>query len=210
MRVLRNIAIIAVVSVIGVGVLQGVVLNGSATAQDTGNNSLIQDEMVVGVSSLEVTVNATGTIAPARQVSLAFELSTLPVKEIYVREGQPVTESMVLARLDADDLEVKLRNAALHLELQQLAYQALVEPPREVDIAVARAALNAARAQVNSVFASAPDEVDAELARIQTELARNRLWQQQLQRDLAVDPPVPPGVPEHLVQGISEEEQRQF
>jgi RND family efflux transporter MFP subunit len=79
-----------------------------------------------------------------------------------------------------------------------------------VDIAVARAALNAARAQVNSAFASAPDEVDAELARIQTELARNRLWQQQLQRDLAVDPPVPPGVPEHLVQGISEEEQWQF
>jgi HlyD family secretion protein len=210
MRVIRNIVIIAVLAAVGIGVFQGV-LNGGVTAQDAGQrSSLIQDEMVVTVADLEVTVNATGTILPARRVTLAFEMSSLPVKELLVQEGQYVKKDDVLARLDAEDLELSLRNAQIGLELQQLVYDAMVAPARDVDIAAAEAALNAAQASVNAAFQTAPSAADAEIARLQAELARNALWQQQLRRDQIVDPFVPEGVPEFLIPKPTDEERRQL
>jgi HlyD family secretion protein len=210
MRFIRNIVIVVVLVVIAIGVFQGV-LNGGVTAQEAGQpNSLIQDETVVTVSDLEVTVNATGTILPARTVSLAFEMSSLPVREVLVQEGQYVKKGDVLARLDADDLEMSLRNAQLGLELQQLVYDAMVAPPRDVDIAVAEAAVSAAQASVNAAFDTGPDAADQEIARLRAELARNALWQAQLQRDQIVNPEIPEGIPEHLIPEVPEETRRQL
>ncbi|MBZ0300780.1 MAG: hypothetical protein K8J31_13605, partial [Anaerolineae bacterium] len=87
MRVVRNILIVIVLAAIAVVVIQGVLSSNGVTAQETGQNSLIQDETLVDVSSLDVTVSATGSIAPAQQVTLGFELSTLPVTEVLVQEG---------------------------------------------------------------------------------------------------------------------------
>lgn len=210
MRIVRNVVIILVLAVIAVTVLQSIVQNGGVTAQETGQNSLIQDESLVSVEDMEVTVNATGAVAPARQVTLVFEMTTLPVQEVLVQEGQPVSRDDVLAKLDAEDLELDVRNAQLNLELQKLSYNALVGPPRDVDVAAAEAALRAAQASVNAAYDTAPDANDEAIARLNAELARNLLWQQQLQRDLAVDPPVPEGVPEDLVPKASDEEQRQL
>lgn len=211
MRVLRNLLIIGVLAVVAVAVLQGVILNGDVAAQENGQQqSLLQDETVVAVEDLEVTVNATGTISPARQVSLVFEMSSLPVEEVLVREGQYVSQDDVLARLDSEDLEMNLRNAEVGLEIQRIAYRALTEPPRDVDVSVAEASVRAAQASVNAVFDGAPDATDEEIARLQAELARNQLWQQQLRRDQVVDPYVPEGVPEEFVPEASDEQKRQL
>jgi HlyD family secretion protein len=133
-------------------------------------------------------------------VKLAFELSA-PVLEIFVREGQPVAAGTVLARLDVPDLETALQNAQIALDLQQISYNTLLAPPREVDIEVARAAVTAAQASV-SAAAQGANANQVEIARLQAEIARNRLWQQQLQRDQRLTPPeIPeavPGVPQRL------------
>jgi HlyD family secretion protein len=118
-------------------------------------------------------------------------MASLPVKELLVQEGQYVEKDAVLARLDAEDLEMSLRNAQIGLELQQLVYDALVAPPREVDVNVAEAVVDAAQASVNAAFDTRPDAADVEIARLQTDLARNALWQAQLQRDQIVDPLIP-------------------
>jgi multidrug efflux pump subunit AcrA (membrane-fusion protein) len=161
---------------------------------------VVQDETIVETSDLSVTVSAVGTVSPARQVKLAFELSA-PVLEIFVREGQPVAAGTVLARLDVPDLETALQNAQIALDLQQISYNTLLAPPREVDIEVARAAVTAAQASV-SAAAQGANANQVEIARLQAEIARNRLWQQQLQRDQRLTPPeIPeavPGVPQRL------------
>lgn len=146
---------------------------------------MIQDEAVVELGDLTVTVNAIGTVLPARQVPLLFELAA-PVNEVLVEEGQIVRAGDVLARLDLGDLSVILQNAEIAYELQQIAYNALTTPPREEDIAVAQAALNAARAAAGAAYQTDPNA--AEIARLQAEIARNQLWQTQLQRDQTLTP----------------------
>jgi len=200
--------IVVVTALLGGALLMGRLVFGAQSADRS--ESLIQDETTVEVGDLSVTISATGVVTPARQVGLAFELAA-PVKEILVRPGQPVAAGDVLARLDVPDLWASLQSARLALELQQIAYDALTAPAREVDIAAARAALNAAWAQVNAASATAPSSTQQEIARLQTELARNRLWQQQLQRDERLNPPEPPpGVPVGAIPVLSDEQRQQL
>lgn len=206
-RLLRNIVVVVVIAVVAVAVIQGIAVDGGATAQENPQESLIQDEAVVAITDLDVTVNATGTIEPARRVDLAFELSTLPVAEVLVEQGQFVEKDELLARLDAEEMEMSLANAQIQREMRQVAYDALVAPPREADIAVAEAAVNAAQASVNAAFSTGTDAKDQEIARLQAELARNSLWQQQLQRDERLIPPdPPPGVPLSAIPVLSDKE----
>lgn len=209
MQAKRSPRWIAIALVLGGGALLMARLVFGAQSADR-SEVLIQDETTVEVGDLSVTISATGVVMPARQVALAFELAA-PVKEILVQPGQAVLAGDVLARLDAPDLWANLESARLALELQQIAYDALTTPPREVDIAAARAALNAAWAQVNAANATAPSSTQQEIARLQTELARNRLWQQQLQLGERLNPPQPPpGVPVSAIPVLSEEQRQQF
>jgi HlyD family secretion protein len=205
-RGLRWLIVIAVLAGGGL-ILSRLAFGAQNSAQTT---SVIQDETLVEVGDLNVTVSATGVVAPARQVTLQFELSA-PVKEVLVRAGQPVRAGEVLARLDVADLEASLESTRLALDLQQIAYDALSAPARDVDIAAAQATLDAAWAQVNAANASAPDATRQEIARLQTELARNRLWQQQLQLDDRLNPPdPPPGVPLNMIPVLPDDQRQQI
>jgi HlyD family secretion protein len=107
-------------------------------------------------------------------------------------------------------METNLRIAEINLARQLVAYDALVAPAREADIRVAEAALTAAQAGVNAAFDTGTDAYDREIARLQTELARNALWQQQLHRDQAMTPQIPEGFPEHRVPRVSLDQERQL
>jgi HlyD family secretion protein len=144
--------------------------------------SLIEDEVRVETKEMLVTVSGTGPVSPARQVGLVFELNA-PVSEILVQEGQPVRLGDVLARLDVSDLQLSVQQAQLNLDTQQATYDALIAPHRDVDIAAAEAAVQAAQAQL-AAAASSGDPNAAEIAAIQAEIAGNALWQAQLARDL--------------------------
>lgn len=155
---------------------QGLFSNGNANSQD----DIVVARGQVETGSLTVSVSATGSLSPARQVPLVFEASA-PLVEVLVRSGDQVSAGDVLARLDTLDIEATLLDARTALNLQQLIYESLTTPPRDVDIAVAEAAVQVAQASYNAAFQSQPNESDIEIARLQAELARNQLWQSQLQ-----------------------------
>lgn len=180
---MRRVALVMVLLlVLGAGAL--LVMRGQGAARTAQSDAaVVEDSTVVERGDLLVTVSGTGTLRPARQASLSFELSA-PVAAIEVREGQAVTAGQVLARLEAADLENAVLDAQLALDAQQISFEALTTPARDVDIAVARAAVNAALASAAAASLGASAE-DVQIAELQAEIARNQLYQQQLQRDLA-------------------------
>lgn len=177
-RIFITVILLASIALLGIQAIQ---YQQTAEAAQTAQ-VVIEDETIVQFRELVVTVSGTGSIAPARQVSLSFELNS-PVNAILVEEGVVVRAGDVLAQLDTTDLDSALVDAQIAFEGQQASYNSLIAPPREVDIAVAQASLNAALAQAGAASLGASD-TDLEIARIQAEIARNQLYQQQLQRDL--------------------------
>ncbi len=130
---------------------------------------------------IRVVVSATGMIEPDRRLPMVFG-ATGTVAEVLVEEGQAVRAGDVLARLETQDYEFALREAELAFQLQQIAYDGITGAPRPVDLAAAEAAVNAAGAQV-AAAAEPPSDSQERIAALQLELARNQLWQTQLQRD---------------------------
>jgi HlyD family secretion protein len=157
---------------------------GNVTAEEPSN---VIDTTVVERSDLSVTVTGTGAVAAARQLALRFEV-TAPVAEILVRTGQAVRAGDVLARLDLADLTAAVEDAQIALEAQRVAYDALVTPARDVDIAAAQASIDSAYAAIAAAN-QGPRSESVEIARLQAEIARNQLWQSQLERDRTMEFP---------------------
>lgn len=178
-----------------------------ALAQDDADPVLDQDNVRLG--TISVTVTATGTVNPVRSVALNFEGSA-PVQEVFVQEGDTVQAGDLIATLDADDLRAALREAEIALELQILAYEALIDDPRPEDVAAAEAAVIAAEASVDAAgFGPTPEQI--EIARVNAELARNQLWQTQLRRDILFDlPPEFRGGRSNMLQTEAGVEQAEF
>jgi len=174
---MRKVSLVVVLmSLIAAGLVPG-----AAHAQRRDEVEIL-DDYAVEPGALVVTVTATGVIEPERSVGLNFEASS-PVIEVLVQEGDSVRVGDTLALLDADELRAALREAEIALELQQLAYEALVEPPRNVDVAAAEASVAASEAAVDAA-GFGPTQEQIQIARVQAELARNQLWQTQLTRDI--------------------------
>jgi len=141
----------------------------------------IQETTLVERGDIVVTVSAVGTVRPAKQIYLFFPVPG-EVSAVAVAEGDSVRAGQELARLDTEQLELALQDASLALELQQIAFDAMTAEPREVELEAARAAVSAAGAQLAAASVP-PDASVEEIARLQLELAKNQLWQNQLQRD---------------------------
>jgi len=182
-RIIR-LLIFAVVAffVIGGGVLY-FQANRERITTTTASAQAVIDMLVVERADLVVSINATGALTPETQLPLLFEGSGR-VAEVLFAEGDTVQAGDVIARLDTSDLDAALAEAEIVMQLQQIAYDALTAPPREADLAVAEAAVNAARASLSASYSSANPNAE-ELAALQSEIARNQLWQAQLQRDIA-------------------------
>lgn len=185
MKVLRNLFFIAAFALAAAGIVIFIQSQGSADAQEQASDVI--DQTNVRIDSLRVTIGATSALQPVRQVGLRFQLPTV-VSEVLVREGETVVSGQLLARVEADELAAALRDAELLRDIRRIALDALLAPPRLEDIAVAQAALDAAQAQLNAAYSTGSPQAD-DIAALQSELARNALYQAQLQRDLAVNPP---------------------
>lgn len=156
------------------GLLERIVQPGPAEVK-------IEATAQVERGDIRVVVSATGMIEPNRRLPMFFG-ATGTVAEVLVDEGQDVHAGDVLARLETQDYEFAVRDAELAFQLQQIAYDGLTGEPRPEDLAAAEAAVNAAGAQV-AAAAELPPDSGERMAALQLELARNQLWQTQLQRD---------------------------
>lgn len=145
------------------------------------------DRTVVQTGSLNITLNAAGSLAPMKQFELTFGSSAL-VAEVFVAEGQRVKKGDILARLDSTNAEAAIRDAEIALAQAEATYNNLIQPPRDVDVAVAQAQVNVAQASLYSASLTGPNANDEEIARLNAEIARNQLWQSQLNRDIQLAP----------------------
>jgi multidrug efflux pump subunit AcrA (membrane-fusion protein) len=93
-------AIVAAVLVVG---------PSSGTASATGRT------ITVGEGVVQATVSGSGNIQAATQLDLGFKTSGV-VTQIYVHQGQHVTEGQLLAELNPDSAEVTLEQARASLQ----------------------------------------------------------------------------------------------
>ena len=70
---------------------------------------LPRDVAEATVQPLQRSIPLTGTIQPLNQTEIKSQQAA-EIQEVLVREGEPVEKGQVLARLDATDLEAKLRD----------------------------------------------------------------------------------------------------
>ncbi|MBC7811183.1 MAG: HlyD family efflux transporter periplasmic adaptor subunit, partial [Burkholderiales bacterium] len=159
---------------------------GAAGAQTS--NVTPEETYMVSLSELSVGLNATGSLEANDQLTLNFETSA-PVVEVLVSAGQTVRAGDVLARLETIDAEANLRTAEIALTEAQADLEELVAPPRDIDVRVAEATVNTAQAGINAAYSDRPTGNEVEIERIESELARNQLWQTQLNRDITLQNP---------------------
>ncbi|MCC6616094.1 MAG: efflux RND transporter periplasmic adaptor subunit [Anaerolineae bacterium] len=182
------VRLVGLAAVALVGVTGGLTLMRSQiqAAAATTSTPIVSERASVDYGELTVTLDAVGSLEPGDTQNLTFSASA-PVTEVLVSVGDYVHAGDVLARVDTTDLEANLRDAQLSLAQAQASLDALTAPASELDIAAAEANITLAQAQLYSASQGGSSEADVEIARLQEELARNSLWQAQINRDMRVE-----------------------
>lgn len=134
--------------------------------------------------TLSVTVNATGKLQAVNSADLSF-LVPGEVQQIFVEPGEEVPQGKLLATLNTELIELNVREAEIILALQENALNQMKSGPSDEDLALARAYVGQAAANLNQLTAP-PDEYDQRISELQIELARNQLWERQTNRDTTV------------------------
>jgi HlyD family secretion protein len=187
-RVGRIFLYVPILVMVVFGILLGTAIGeiqDAPTAEEIAE--LIVDSQTVQRGDLVVAVSASGSIQPLRQVPMTF-FSSGRVNAINFQAGERVSVGDVIATLDTSDFEAVIASAQIAFDVQQTAYDALIEPAREVDIGAAQVALDVAQAQYYAAVSTGPTAQQEEIARLQFELAKNRNYQLNLQRDAIVIP----------------------
>ena len=140
---------------------------------------------VVRRGALAVTVDATGSLAPHSQVSLAFETSGR-VAEVFIEDGQPVKAGQPLARLETDELELQVAQAEAALAAAKAQLAQLTVSPRPEDVAIKTANLQATQAQVSAAAANR-DQVAGSVDAAQITAAQAQVASAQAQQKVAQD-----------------------
>ena len=116
------------------------------------------ETVTVQRGEIMVTVSATGSVAPAREVTLTFK-SGGRLARVLVAEGQAVQEGDSLARLETADLEQQLAQAQASLVSSEARLAQTEAGPTPEDVASARASLESAQANLEKVR-EGPSEED--------------------------------------------------
>jgi HlyD family secretion protein len=177
---LRNLIILAILVIAVAAFIRFRVLAQAAGGRG-GGTSLTQDTSVVDRGEVTITVSATGPIQANQTVSLSFPISG-KVATINVNEGDHVRKGQTIATLNTQAALDALTLAQAKVAQQQVALRQLTEKPRQVDINVAQAALDMANASLKSAM-SGPDQLQTQINALNVEVAKNQLWQIELQRD---------------------------
>ena len=130
-----------------------------AQAQDA---QVVTELVVVERGTLQDSIETTGNLAPARERSLAFE-TTGRVSEVFVSEGDRVTEGQPLMQLETTSLEQVVQRATLNLERAEVQLAQVKDGPTEAEIAAAEASVSSAKAAYAQVKDGASEETLAQL-----------------------------------------------
>ncbi len=103
--------VLALGALCAAAILAAVLLVGPAT----GSQSAIARTATVARGVVQSTVSGSGNLQPASQLDLGFQAAGT-VTDVYVKQGQEVTQGQLLAALDPQSAEVSLEQAKAALE----------------------------------------------------------------------------------------------
>jgi HlyD family secretion protein len=146
----------------------------------------VTETMTVKLGTLTQSLNATGSIAAADNTVLNFKTSA-PVTEVLVKVGDQVQAGDTLAHAETTALDVQVRKAQISLTQAQNSLNELTAKPRDIDIKIAKADIQAAQASLSSASETGSSDNDVQIAKYKEEIAKNQLWQAQLNRDMSND-----------------------
>jgi HlyD family secretion protein len=127
----------------------------------------------VETSSVNRTLEATGSVAAGEMVPVSSQATGLQIKDILVDEGDIVKAGQVMARLDDSVLQAQLAQAKASVAQAEARLTELRAGSRKEEIAQAQARLDQAKARLSQAQASIPRQI--EQAQAQVESARARL-----------------------------------
>ena len=185
MRRMRWITAVIVVAVVGAAGLGAYSLWRRASAARAELDAPAGETATVREDTLQVTVNANGSLSPAGEVTLAFAGGGRVV-EVLVEEGDVVQAGDVLARLDDTsaqeaivDAEFQVRQAEISLALDQV----------EADAGIAKADLESAKLDLERAIAQTTTTGDQlTSSQVRLKQANESLAEAQEDYDNAWDP----------------------
>ncbi|MEB3233415.1 MAG: efflux RND transporter periplasmic adaptor subunit [Leptolyngbyaceae bacterium] len=154
-------AIAFLATTIVVGSLATLTMNRRRTAPYDITDLTIQ----VISQPLAVRITASGTVQPINSVNLSPRNSDILV-ELYVEQGDRVTQGQVIAQMKRDSIEAELLQAQARIAQLEAQLTALRNGNRPQDIAQGRAQVQQAEGQVS--------DADARLALAQDKVRRNQ------------------------------------
>jgi HlyD family secretion protein len=157
-----------------VGVAALVFAGCRAAAASSDNDQAARETAEVRTDTLNIAVDASGSLVPGSEASLSFG-SAGRVDKVFVDRGQAVRVGDPLARLATEDLELDVTQTQAMLAAAVANLEELVGDPRPEELAAQEASVRAAAAQVTAAAAirdqliSGADE--AQLASAEASLA---------------------------------------
>ncbi|MGB7058701.1 MAG: efflux RND transporter periplasmic adaptor subunit [Geitlerinemataceae cyanobacterium] len=139
------------------------------------------EELLAPVEAETVTVRiqASGEIQPVQRVNLSPKTSGR-LAQLYVEQGDRVSEGQVVARMESEDIAAQLQQSEARLAQSQASLAQLRNGSRPEEIERAAARVEQARATLTQLQnGSRPEEIDSAAARV--EQARSRLEQSRAQ-----------------------------
>lgn len=146
-----------------VGVLILALLGGGYWAYRAVRGSRPANTAVVRRGTITASVEAMGVVRAAREAHLSLKMGGT-VQRIFVQVGDEVEEGEVLLTLDTRELERRVREAELSLEVQKLQLAKARAGPSDAEIEIAKANLRratVAREAAQADYDEIADEEDA-------------------------------------------------
>ena len=146
-----------------VGVLILALLGGGYWAYRAVRGSRPANTAVVRRGTITASVEAMGVVRAAREAHLSLKMGGT-VQRIFVQVGGEVEEGEVLLTLDTRELERRVREAELSLEVQKLQLAKARAGPSDAEIEIAKANLRratVAREAAQADYDEIADEEDA-------------------------------------------------
>ncbi len=184
---LRNLARIVLmpVFVVGLALFGLTIARSQASLLPETTPLLVPVETTsVEIGILTQTLNATGSLAATDESVLTFGIAA-PVTEVLVAAGDVVRAGDVLARVDTTAIDADVASTELDVAAAQDALEAVQAPPTDIEIAQAQLSIDSATASLSSASQTGSTDTDVEVARLNEELAKNSLWQAQLNQGIS-------------------------
>lgn len=151
---------LAAAGLLAAGIVTALVLRNRAPEYDVAALTV-----PVAEKALTVRITASGNVQPVQTVNLSPKTSGL-LQELYVEQGDQVSQGQVIARMNSDELQAQLRQNQAAAAEAAAQLQEVLRGSRPAEIGQAQSAVTAAQAQVR--------DAEARLSLAQDQLNRNQ------------------------------------